>query len=208
MKIVLIAGFGVVALVFLGLLGAAAMQPNGIAVERAVVIDAQPQDIWVHIADYNNFVAWSPSTEKDPKATREISTPAHGLGSTYAWSGNDAVGTGTMETITYQEPTKLEQQLTFTAPLESSSTVFYELTPVEGGTRVRWGFEVHLNLQMKMATLFMDMDEMLGGEYELGLANLGEKAKATAAKRIEDEKQAAQVAAKAEAEAEADVVAN
>jgi hypothetical protein len=79
--------------------------------------------------------------------------------------------------------------------------VFYELTPVESGTSVRWGFEEHPNFQMKMATLFMDMDEMLGGQYEQGLANLGEKAQATAAKRIADEKQAAEIAAKAEAEA-------
>ena len=61
---------------------------------------------------------------------------------------------------------------------------------------------------MKIATLFMDMDEMLGGQYEQGLANLGEKAQATAAERIADEEQAAELAAKAAAEAEPEVAAN
>jgi hypothetical protein len=201
MKKVIIAGFGVLALAFVGLMGAAAMQPDVITVERTAVIDAQPQDIWIHVADYNNFVDWSPWTPMDPAASREISTPSYGMGSTYAWSGNDEVGTGSMKTITYEEPTKMEQELVFTAPWESSSTVFYELTEVDGGTSVRWGFEEHPNFQMKMATLFMDMDEMLGGQYEQGLANLAEKAQATAAKRIADEKQAAELAAKAEAAA-------
>lgn len=203
MKKVLIAVFGVLALAFVGLMGAAAMQPDVITVERTAVIEAQPQDIWVHVADYNKFVDWSPWTAMDPTATREISTPSYGMGATYAWSGNDEVGTGSMKTITYEEPTKMEQELTFTAPWESSSTVFYELTPVDGGTRVRWGFEEHPNFQMKIGTLFMDMDEMLGGQYEQGLANLGEKAQATAAERIAAEKQAAELAAKAEAEAAA-----
>ncbi len=195
MKNVLIGVFALLAIGVTALLGAAAMQPDVITVERSAVIDAQPQDIWIHVADYENFVAWSPWTAMDPSATREISTPSYGMGSTYAWSGNDEVGTGSMETTVYEEPTRMEQTLTFTAPWESQSTVFYELTPVDGGTQVRWGFEENPNFQMKMATLFMDMDEMLGGQYEQGLANLKVKAEETAQGRIEAEEEILRLAA-------------
>jgi hypothetical protein len=50
--------------------------------------------------------------------------------------------------------------------------VDFTLEPAGGGTRVTWAMEGQNLFVGKIIGVFVDMDRMIGDQYELGLANL------------------------------------
>jgi hypothetical protein len=66
------------------------------------------------------------------------------------------------------------------APWESQATTGYALSQVDGRPQVLWFYDQDADFGTKMMTLFMDMDTMLGPDFEQGLTSLtalGEQAK-------------------------------
>jgi uncharacterized protein YndB with AHSA1/START domain len=98
--------------------------------------------------------------------------PASGPGASYHWSGNDKVGEGSM-TITGAVPgRKLSIQLEFIKPFKASNLTEFTLTPEAGGTRVTWSMQGRNNFMAKAMSLMMNMDKMIGPDFEHGLAAL------------------------------------
>ena len=62
--------------------------------------------------------------------------------------------------------------------------VDFKLEPSAGGTRVSWIMEGPTNFMSKAMSVFMDMEKMVGDDFEKGLANLNDVAR----KRAEQEK--------------------
>jgi hypothetical protein len=56
----------------------------------------------------------------------------------------------------------------------------FELAPSGSGTRVTWSMEGRNGLLGKAISLVLDMDEMVGKDFERGLAALGAAARAEA----------------------------
>jgi len=182
-------------------LGAAAMQPDHTHVERARTLPVAPGDVYAQIADFNQFPKWSPWHEMDPNQTTTLSANPVGEGATYEWKGNDQVGHGKM-TITDAVPDqKVVQKLEFFEPFEASATVTFTLTPEGQGTKLVWAYDAPAGFMEKAMGLFMDMDAMLGADFEKGLAKLEPVSVAAATARVEAE--AAAAAAKAAEEAAA-----
>lgn len=190
-------GVGVVAIVG-GLVAAIALQPAETHVERSLVVAATPADLWPLVSDHHQFVTWSPWTDMDPNQKTTFSDPASGVGAWYAWEG-ETVGSGKM-TITAIEPeVKLTEDLDFIAPFENHAVVTLALAPVDGGTKVTWGYDSPNGFMAKAMGLAMDMDTMLGADFEKGLTKLSEKGVAAATTRVAAEKAAAEAAAAAAA---------
>ena len=196
---------GVVALVGVSVT-VVAMQPAETHVERSLVVAATPADLWPLVSDFRQFPTWSPWQDMDPTQKSTFSDPATGVGAWYAWEGNDDVGSGKMTYTALEPEAKVTEDLEFITPFESKAVVVTSLVPVEGGTKVTWGFTSPNNFMAKAFGLFVDMDTMLGKDFEKGLGKLSEKAVVAAAARAEAEKRAAQAAA-AEAAAPADPIA-
>jgi hypothetical protein len=193
---------GLIVLAVAGLLVVASMQPDVIHVERSTTVQAQAQDVYPLIDDYRQFVAWSPWTGRDPNQTAEFSDPASGKDAWYTWEGNKEVGKGKMTTLSVDPPNKVAQHLEFIDPFPSKAEIYLEITPAGDGVAVTWGFDQQADLMTKAMTLFMDMDAMLGGDFEEGLANLKGMGETAAAAREEAERQAAEAAAEVEADGE------
>ncbi len=204
MKKILLGILVVIVLIVLGVLGFAAMQPSEIHVERSTTVEASPAQVFPHVHDLRLFVEWSPWTGLDPAQTSEFSDPSTGVGAWYSWSGNDEVGVGKMTITEVEPPAKVVQELAFVAPWESTGMVSFLLEPAGEGTVVTWTFDEEAGLMMKVMGLFMSMDEMLGGEYEKGLASLKQTVEAAAAEQraAEEAARAAEAAAAAEAATE------
>ena len=162
---------GVLAIAVLGFVGYASTRPDMIVVERSRVIDASAAQVHPHLADYRNFVEWSPWSDRDPNQTTTFSEPSSGPEAWYSWDGNDDVGAGRMDT-TLVEPMRIEQDLTFTRPFESKAQVVYTLSEVDDGTQVTWTMNQPADLMMKTMTIFMDMDAMIGADFDKGLDSL------------------------------------
>ena len=162
-------GIGVLAIV--ALLVAAAMQPDSFRVERSRDIAAAPEAVRAQLTDLERWAAWNPWAELDPNMQLTYSEPASGVGAWYEWQGNDDVGRGRME-ITEVSDERVVYNLQFVEPFESQSDVILELQPQGDGTRVSWIMEGENDFVSKMFAVFMDMEEMIGKDFDKGLANL------------------------------------
>jgi hypothetical protein len=63
-------------------------------------------------------------------------------------------------------------ELEFIKPFAATNTVTFSIDPTGDGSRVKWAMDGHNGFLGKMCHLFMDMDKMVGGDFERGLANL------------------------------------
>jgi len=95
-----------------------------------------------------------------------------GIGAIYTWSGNNEVGEGRM-TLTESRPSDLVRiRLEFLKPFATTSTAEFSFKPEGDHTAVTWSMTGKVNFMAKVVHLFMDMDRMIGGNFEKGLAQL------------------------------------
>lgn len=160
---------GGIVVVFLGVV---AMQPADFRIERSAVIAAPPEVVFAQVNDFHNWAAWSPWEKLDPAMKKTFSGAAAGVGSVYEWTGNDEVGAGRM-TLTESRPAELIRiKLEFLKPFEATNTTDFTFKPEGGGTKTIWSMTGNNNFMAKAAGLFMNMEKMVGGDFEKGLAQL------------------------------------
>ncbi len=210
MKKILIGIVAVIAVAIVAVFGMAMTRPDAVHVERSVTVAATPDDVFVYTNDLGKMDQWSPWAKLDPDQKVEVSDPSAGVGATYYWKGNDQVGEGRM-TITESSVEKVAMKLEFIAPWEGVSEVSLLATPVgDDQTKVTWTYDQQADLMAKVMGVFMDMDAMLGADYEKGLASMKPLIEQTAKERQEAEaaaKAAEEAAAAAQASAETDAAA-
>lgn len=156
-------------------LGLAASRPKTFRVARETHIKAPPEQVLVLINDFGAWPKWSPWEKMDPAMSRTLSGPQSGVGASYAWSGNKKVGQGRME-ITSVTPTQVDIDLDFTAPWKAKNKTVFTLTPKDGGTAVTWAMSGASPFMFRLMGLFMNMDQMIGKDFETGLANMKQAA--------------------------------
>lgn len=162
----------VLALLIVGVLLYAATRPDTFQVERTAVVQAPPQAVYAQIANFRRWSAWSPWENRDPAMEKRYSGPATGVGSAYAWSGNSEVGSGRMEILEATPDSQIRIQLDFIEPIASSNITRFTLVPQGDATRVTWSMSGENSYPGKLMSVFMDMDEMIGRDFEQGLAQL------------------------------------
>jgi uncharacterized protein YndB with AHSA1/START domain len=109
--------------------------------------------------------------------TTDYSGPPSGVGAVYHWKGDDKVGEGRM-TITGAVENELVQiKLEFLKPWEQTSLTEFTFAPDPGGTRVRWSMSGTHDFVGKLFAIFMDMDKMVGPDFERGLNALKERSR-------------------------------
>ena len=173
-----------------GFLAFAATRPDGYRVERSKKIDASAEVVYAQLDNFKSWGTWSPWEKRDPGMKKTFEGPASGVGAAYAWEGNKDVGQGKM-TITESKPPRggtgetalITIRLEFLKPFASVATSGFEVKP-EGdkAATVTWSMEGRNNLMGKAFGIFMNMDKMIGGDFETGLANLKGIAEAEAKK--------------------------
>jgi len=166
------ATIAIVVLVLLAaLLGFAATRPDTFRVQRSASIKAPPQRILAFIDDFHNWTAWSPWEKLDPALKRTYSGAASGKGAVYEWEGNRKAGQGRME-IMEATPARTVIQLDFLKPFEAHNTVDFVLEPRGDATDVTWTMNGKNNFMGKLMSVFINMDRLVGRDFEAGLANL------------------------------------
>ena len=161
-----------VVLGILGLVVVIAMQPDDFRVARSTTIAAPRERVFSLVNDFHAFNTWNPYAKKDPTMEQSYDGPPAGVGSVYRWSGNQEIGAGSM-TITGSRPSELvEIDLAFTRPFEANNDVAFTFEPAGEGTRVTWAMTGEMNFIAKAMHLVMDMDAMVGTDFEKGLADM------------------------------------
>lgn len=164
---------GVVVLAVAGIAAyAAATQPNEIRIERSIEIAAPADRIFPLINDFRRWGEWSPYEKKDPDMRRTFGGAENGKGARYAWEGDSSIGSGNME-ITQSVPNeRIAIDLHFTSPMEANNVAEFTMRPNGQRTQVTWVMQGPMNLFGKVASVFMDMDKMVGDDFAAGLRNM------------------------------------
>jgi hypothetical protein len=159
-----------------------ALQPAAFTVERSLAIAAPADVVQAHIQDLRAMDAWSPWVAMDPQMKIAYAGPPAGVGARSSWEGPQ-MGKGRL-TVTAVEPGReVEMQLEMIEPMPATNRIFFTLAEAGGATNVTWRMEGRNGFVGKALALVMDMDEMVGGPFEQGLASLRRVAEADAAKR-------------------------
>ncbi len=160
------------AVIVLGFVGVVAMRPSEYRVARTATIAAPAPAVFAQVNDFHKWDAWNPWAKLDPAMKQAYAGAPAGIGAIYTWAGNSEVGEGRM-TLTESRPSDLVRiRLEFLKPFATTSTAEFSFKPEGDHTAVTWSMAGKVNFMAKVVHLFMDMDRMIGGNFEKGLAQL------------------------------------
>ena len=150
----------------------AATKPNTFSVQRATTVKAPAEKIFPLIDDFHQWGNWSPWEHKDPAMKRTYSGADSGKGAVYAWDGDKNVGSGRMEILDASAPSKIVIKLDFFKPFEGHNTAEFTMLPQGDATHVTWLMHGPAPFLNKVMQVFMNLDKMIGKDFEVGLVNL------------------------------------
>jgi hypothetical protein len=150
----------------------ATTRPDTFRVQRTSSIQAPPDKIFPLINDLHRFNTWNPYEKRDPNLKGSYSGAASGKGAAYAFEGNRDVGKGSLEISESSPSSRVVMQLRMTEPMAASNEIEFILEPKGEVTNVTWSMHGQVPYLGKVIQLFFDMDRMVGGDFEAGLASL------------------------------------
>ncbi len=161
-----------IAAVVIAFLVVVALQPAEFRVSRSAAMGAPAPAIFAHVNDLHRWEAWNPWGKIDPAMKQTYEGAPVGVGQIYSWVGNSEVGEGRM-TITDSRPSDLVGiKLEFFKPFKATNAAELTFKPEGNQTAVTWSMSGTKTFMHKAVHLFMNMDKMVGGQFEKGLADL------------------------------------
>ena len=160
------------AVIVVALVVIVALQPSDFRVARSTTISAPPPAVFAQVNDFHKWEAWNPWGKIDPAMKQGYEGAPAGTGAVYTWSGNTEVGEGRM-TIMESRPSELVRvKLEFFKPFAATNTADFTFKPEGNQTLVTWSMFGDKNFMAKAVHLFINMDKMIGGQFEKGLASM------------------------------------
>ena len=150
----------------------AAFKPDIFRIQRSISINATPETLTGLLEDFHQWSNWSPWEKLDPDLSRKYSGAATGKGTVYEWEGNKKAGKGRMEIIDISENAQIVIKLDFFAPFEAHNTAEFTMHQNGSTTNLTWTMYGPASFSIKVIHLLMNMDKMVGKDFEIGLANL------------------------------------
>jgi hypothetical protein len=152
------------------LLGYAATRPGNFRVVRSTTVQAPAGRVHALINDLHQFNSWNPYVTRDPQQRGSYRGPPAGAGAAYDFDGGKS-GSGSIR-ITDSAPTQVAMELRMVKPMAARHQVLFTLAPSGPATQVTWTMEGESPFIGKLLSLFIDMDRMVGRDFEAGLADL------------------------------------
>jgi Polyketide cyclase / dehydrase and lipid transport len=163
-----------------------ALRPAHYHVERTANMNAPASVVFAQVNDFHKWEAWSPWAKLDPAMKQSYEGAPSGAGAIYTWAGNDQIGEGRM-TITDSHPSDLIKiKLEFIRPWTATNATNFTFNSQGNQTAVKWTMDGDNNFMGKAFSLFMNMDKMIGDDFDKGLAQMksvAEKAAVAGAQR-------------------------
>lgn len=169
-----------IALIAVAVLGVvlvfAATRPDTFRVERSARIKAPPEQLYPLINDLRQFNTWNPYEKKDPNIKGEYRGPQAGAGAAYHFQGNKDVGKGSISIVESAAPAKVTMKLDMIEPFEGHNIVEFSIAPRGDATEVTWAMHGPSPFVAKLMGIFLDMDRMIGRDFDAGLSDLKARA--------------------------------
>jgi hypothetical protein len=159
--------------VVLGLLAAfVATRPEDFSISRSATFAAPAPAVFVQVNEIKKWEVWSPWAKKDPQAKSSYAGPAAGTGASMSWAGNNEVGEGRMTIAESRANELVRFKLEFFKPFAATNEAQFAFKENGGKTTVTWTMTGRNNFIARAMCLVFDMDKMVGGDFEKGLASL------------------------------------
>ena len=167
------------ALIVLGILIAiplilAAFTKKDYAVEKEITINKPNQEVFDYIKSLKNQEKFSKWASMDPNMERIYAGTDGTVGFVAGWkSDNPDVGVGEQEIIAIDDGARIDFELRFKEPFEATDKAYMTTEGIgDNQTKVKWGFTGRMNYPMNFMMVFMDMEELIGNDFAIGLENL------------------------------------
>ncbi|BDC97817.1 SRPBCC family protein [Persicobacter psychrovividus] len=146
------------------------------AVEKQIKINRPVAEVFDYVVHIKHLQEeWGTWVDKDPNAQHTYTGTDGTVGFTASWkSENPDVGAGTQEITNIIPNERVDIEISFTEPFESKSPVYFTTEAQDGGTLVKWGMKGHMPYPTNSLLLFMDLEQMIGKDFQEGLGNLKE----------------------------------
>ena len=148
------------------------LQSADFLIERRQRIAASPEELFPQINNLQLMYVWSPWSALDPNCKVEHVGPSSGVGAKQLWNGNNKIGEGSMEIVASQPFEQVLYKLCFVRPFKAENSVSMTLKPAaDNQTEVTWSTSGKHNFMGKVMCLIMNIDKMVGKDFEKGLAS-------------------------------------
>lgn len=168
MKVVKLA-VGVV-LLGVSLLACGYLLPGDYKVERSIIIDASPAEVYPWLVDLKRWDQWGIWFRNDPNAVINYSGPDRAIGMRSSWE-SPIEGSGELEIIALQHNHRLVYELHREAVNDYSVGEFV-LTKVPQGTRLSWSDSGQIEFNPITRLGMLSIESKLAPEFEIGLQNI------------------------------------
>ena len=156
----------------------AATRPNTFLIERSLSIKAPPEKIFALINNFHNWARWSPQDTEDPSMKRTFSGPGSGTGAVSDWTSTGSAGRGRMLITESVAPHRISVDVDWVKPFKAHNVNLFSLESDGASTRATWSMRGTNVYMLKVMSVFVNMDRMMGEHFEAGLENLKKAAEA------------------------------
>jgi uncharacterized membrane protein len=133
-------------------------------VERETIIEKPKDEVFAYLKSLKNQNEWSVWSQMDPNMKNEYTGIDGTVGFISKWKGNITAGE------------RIDNELRFMKPWKSSSEAYFITEAIsESSTKVKWGLKGNMPYPMNAMSIIMNMDKMLGKDFQQGLENLKKK---------------------------------
>jgi uncharacterized protein YndB with AHSA1/START domain len=156
----------------------AATRPSRYEIRRETTIAAPVSVVYPLIADLHNWPRWAPQDREDATMRRTFEGAASGVGAQSTWQSTGTAGAGSMEIVEAVPDKLVRVQVDWTKPFETRNVNTFELKAEGQSTQVIWAMEGQNLFPLKVMSVFVNLDRMLGRHFEKGLKDLKSAAEA------------------------------
>ncbi len=162
----------VLAVLFAILFVVVARRPGEFRIERSATFAAPPERVFEQVNDLHRWQGWSTWAKLDPNAVETHEGAPSGTGAVMSWNGNKQVGAGRMTILESRPHELIRMKLEFLRPMRATNATEFTFWPENGGTSLRWAMTGTNGFVGKAFCMMVNMDKLVGGDFEKGLANL------------------------------------
>lgn len=152
----------------LSVLVLAAAKPARYTVQRSITVKATPEKVFALINDLHRWPEWAADSQEDANVTRRYSGAPMGKGATCEWEGKGKVRLEILES----SPNVVRVQADWAKPFVARNINIFTLEPQDNATRVTWTLDGENVFLLKVMTVFMSTDRLMGSHFENGLTAL------------------------------------
>ncbi len=146
-------------------------------VEREIVIQKSQIEVFDYIKYLKNQNEYSKWAQMDPQMKKIYKGTDATVGFVSRWESTDnEVGVGEQEIIKITEGQRIDYEIRFFVPFESTEKAYLTTEAVtDNQTKVKWGFNGHIDYPMNLMSVLFNFEATIGNDLETGLKNLKTK---------------------------------